>query len=77
MQSTDASAADYSETGAFGDPTLASAEKGRVILDAMIGDLVDGLIALFRISRSERRPSSPKKNAARGFHPGGDFSRRK
>jgi creatinine amidohydrolase len=47
MQSTDASAADYSETGAFGDPTLASAEKGRVILDAMIGDLVDGLIALF------------------------------
>ncbi|HEV8390249.1 MAG TPA: creatininase family protein [Dongiaceae bacterium] len=47
MQSTDANAADYSETGAFGDPTLASAEKGRVILDAMIGDLVDGLIALF------------------------------
>jgi creatinine amidohydrolase len=47
MQSTDAGAADYSETGAFGDPTLASAEKGRVILDAMIGDLVDGLIALF------------------------------
>jgi len=46
MQSTDASAADYSETGAFGDPTLASAEKGRVILDAMIADLVAGLIAL-------------------------------
>jgi creatinine amidohydrolase len=47
VQSTDAGTADYSETGAFGDPTLASAEKGRVILDAMIGDLVDGLIALF------------------------------
>ncbi len=47
MQSTDADASDYSETGAFGDPTLASAEKGRAILDAMIGDLVAGLITLF------------------------------
>jgi creatinine amidohydrolase len=47
MQSTDAGAADYSETGAFGDPTLASADKGRAFLDAMIADLVDGLIALF------------------------------
>jgi creatinine amidohydrolase len=47
MQSTDAGAADYSETGAFGDPTLASAEKGRAFLDAMIRDLVDGLVALF------------------------------
>jgi len=47
MQSADASAADYSATGAFGDPTLASAEKGRAFLDAMLGDLVQGLIALF------------------------------
>ena len=47
MQSTDPHAADYSETGAFGDPTLASADKGRAFLDAMIGDLVDGLVALF------------------------------
>jgi creatinine amidohydrolase len=47
MQSTDPRAADYSETGAFGDPTLASADKGRAFLDAMIRDLVDGLAALF------------------------------
>ncbi|MEZ5834001.1 MAG: creatininase family protein [Dongiaceae bacterium] len=47
MQSTDASAGDYSATGAFGDPTLASAEKGRAFLDAMIADLVAGLVALF------------------------------
>jgi creatinine amidohydrolase len=47
MQSGDPNAADYSATGAFGDPTLASAEKGRAFLDAMIGDLVDGLVALF------------------------------
>jgi creatinine amidohydrolase len=47
MQSSDKHAADYSETGAFGDPTLASADKGRALLDAMIGELVDGLVALF------------------------------
>jgi creatinine amidohydrolase len=47
MQSSDEHATDYSETGAFGDPTRASADKGRAFLDAMIGDLVDGLIALF------------------------------
>jgi len=55
MQSTDAPAADYSETGAFGDPTFASAEKGRAFLDAMIADLVEGLVALFPdLPRSEQ-----------------------
>jgi len=47
MQSNDPQAADYSETGAFGDPTFASADKGRAFLDAMIRDLVEGLLALF------------------------------
>jgi len=37
---------DYSEQGARGDPTLATAEKGRQALDAMIEDLVSGLVAL-------------------------------
>ena len=47
MQSMDPRGADYSETGGFGDPTLATADKGRAFLDAMINDLVDGLAALF------------------------------
>lgn len=34
---------DYSATGAFGDPSLADAEKGRRVLQAMVDDLVDGL----------------------------------
>ena len=54
MQSTDANAADYSETGAFGDPTLASAEKGRAFLDVMIADLIEGLIAMFPDLQSAR-----------------------
>ena len=38
---------DYSARGARGDPTLATAEKGRAMLEASIHDLVDGLKALF------------------------------
>ena len=42
-----AAGADYSRTGAFGDPTLATAEKGRAFLDAMAQDLIQGLRASF------------------------------
>ena len=42
-----AAGADYSRTGAFGDPTLATVEKGRAFLDAMVEDLIDGLRASF------------------------------
>jgi creatinine amidohydrolase len=42
-----ASGADYSVSGVRGDPTLATAEKGRVILDSMTEDLIQGLRALF------------------------------
>jgi len=38
---------DYSATGIRGDAALASAEMGRVILDAMVRDLIEGLRALF------------------------------
>lgn len=39
--------ADYSRTGATGDPTRASAAKGTAILEAMVRDLVEGLRAVF------------------------------
>lgn len=38
---------DYSLTGVRGDPTFATAEKGRAILDAMGAELVEGLKALY------------------------------
>jgi creatinine amidohydrolase len=38
---------DHSKTGIRGDPTLASAEKGRAVLDAMAAELLDGLRALY------------------------------
>jgi creatinine amidohydrolase/Fe(II)-dependent formamide hydrolase-like protein len=41
-----ASGANYSKTGVRGDPTLATAEKGRAILAAMVDDIVDGLTKL-------------------------------
>lgn len=39
--------AGYSRTGATGDPTRATAEKGVILLEAMIDDLVSGLKAVF------------------------------
>jgi len=41
------SGADYSASGAMGDPTLATAEKGRAVLEAMTTELVDGLVDLW------------------------------
>jgi len=38
---------DCGRTGARGDPSLAAAEKGRLILETMAGALGDGLWALF------------------------------
>lgn len=38
---------DYSISGVRGDPTLASAEKGRAILDDMEGELVSGLATAY------------------------------
>ncbi|MEO5738077.1 MAG: creatininase family protein [Variovorax sp.] len=42
-----ASGPDYSVSGVRGDPTLASAEKGRAILDDMAAELIAGLRACF------------------------------
>jgi len=41
-----ASGPDYSLTGVRGDPSLATAEKGRAFLEAMIDELVEGLTLL-------------------------------
>ena len=38
---------DYSRTGVRGDPSLATAEKGRALLAEMTRELVEGLVALF------------------------------
>jgi creatinine amidohydrolase len=38
---------DYSRTGVFGDPSLATAAKGEALLTAMATELVDGLRELF------------------------------
>jgi creatinine amidohydrolase/Fe(II)-dependent formamide hydrolase-like protein len=35
------------KTGAFGDPTLATKEKGKLFFEAQIEDLIDGLKQIF------------------------------
>jgi creatinine amidohydrolase len=48
-----ASGVDYSATGARGDPSLATAEKGEALLRDMAGELIAGLRALFPESLPE------------------------
>ncbi|WP_439816434.1 creatininase family protein [Zavarzinia sp. CC-PAN008] len=38
---------DYSATGVFGDPTLASEDLGQRLMTAMVDDLIDGIMALW------------------------------
>jgi creatinine amidohydrolase len=38
---SDASSANYSRSGSFGDPTLATAAKGEILLQAMLDDLAE------------------------------------
>ncbi len=54
---------DYSLTGVRGDPSLATADKGRKVLAAMAAELVDGLKALYL--DAFRPPSSKPKAAPR------------
>ena len=43
-----------SETGVLGDPTGATAEAGRVLLDALAGDLISDVSRLAAASRKAR-----------------------
>ena len=38
---SDSSSPNYSPSGSYGDPTLATLAKGEILLDAMMGDLVE------------------------------------
>lgn len=46
----------YSPTGAWGDPTLATADKGRVVAEALVSDIVD---FLERFARPDFVPTPP------------------
>jgi creatinine amidohydrolase len=61
------SGADYSLTGVRGDATLATAEKGRKILDAMAAELIEGIEAIFP---DAFRPGAAKPMAAPRRSPG-------
>jgi creatinine amidohydrolase len=48
---TDAASASYSPSGAFGDATLATAEKGARLVGAMLEDLADALASVRAVCR--------------------------
>jgi creatinine amidohydrolase len=45
----DAASGVFSPSGAWGDPTLATAEKGRVVTEAIIEEIIDFLRREFRV----------------------------
>ena len=49
----------HSATGVYGDATLATPEKGKAILEAMIEDLVTGAERLRRATLPPTRPAIP------------------
>jgi creatinine amidohydrolase len=46
LTGTDTSSPNYSRSGSFGDPTLATAAKGKILLAAMVDDMVEQATAL-------------------------------
>lgn len=60
LSPTDPASPNYSPSGSFGDPTLASREKGEVLVEAMLGDLED---AVGRVA-SHQLPTAPAWSAS-------------
>lgn len=46
LDPTDAASSNFSPSGSFGDPRLASKEKGNVLIEAILADLIDTLSSL-------------------------------
>ena len=54
LSPTDTTSPNYSRSGSFGDPTLATRAKGEVLLNAMVDDMVEAATA-FIASKNTRR----------------------
>ena len=52
----------YSPTGIYGDATLANAEKGRIVVEAMVTDVLGEIAALRKSPLPPGAPAAPDKN---------------
>jgi creatinine amidohydrolase len=57
---SDISSANYSRSGSYGDPTLATPAKGAVLLAAMVDDLIEQVTAFL----ADRAPAKHRSNPA-------------
>jgi creatinine amidohydrolase len=55
----------YSRSGSYGDPTLATTAKGEVLLAAMLGDLTAQMAAFVAKEAAGSQPSNPIRNVSR------------
>ena len=58
---TDISSPNYSRSGSYGDPTLATRAKGEVLLAAMVGDLIEQVTAFLAANKSIGRAQTSKR----------------
>ena len=54
----------YSPTGIWGDPTLATAEKGRIFTDALVAGILADIAALRAATPPAPKPATPPSDAA-------------
>jgi creatinine amidohydrolase len=52
----------YSPTGIYGDATLANAEKGRIVVEAMVTDVLGEIAALRKSPLPPGAPAAPDRN---------------
>jgi creatinine amidohydrolase len=54
LSPTDTSSINYSRSGSYGDPTLATRAKGEVLLASMLDDLVEQVVAFLAAKEQSR-----------------------
>ena len=57
---SDTASPNYSRSGSFGDPTLATRAKGEILLAAMVDDMVEQATAFIAGKSSIPRSTKPK-----------------
>jgi creatinine amidohydrolase len=61
----DSASPNYSRSGSFGDPTLATRAKGEILLAAMVDDMVEQAMAFVAAKTANSIPSRMTRNGAR------------
>jgi creatinine amidohydrolase len=62
---SDKNSPNYSRSGSYGDPTLATSAKGEILLTAILYDLNEQVAAFMAMPSAARQPSNPIRSVSR------------